>query len=764
MAAETDAVWAIDIGNNSLKALNLSTERGVVEVIGFDNIRHGKILSGDGVTDAEREELVALSLRKFVNKYDLSMEEIIISVPSQNSFARFVNLPPVEEKRIPEMVKFEAVQQIPFGINDVQWDWQLMTEPDSPEIKVGIFAIKNEVVNAALEHFSREDVQVGYVQMAPMALYNYLIHDRPDLAASDKKATVVLNIGADNTDLVVCTKSAVWQRCILIGGNSFTRAISDAFRLNFEKAEKLKRTAPVSKYARQIFQAMKPVFTDLGSEVQRSLGFYNNSNPDTKITRIIALGGGTKLRGLLKYLQQTLQIPVERPDSFKRLGMGPGVSPAKFHENVSGFGIVYGLALQGLGIARIESNLLPRSIARSMAWASKGKYFITAACMLLTVSLLCFGRTGLDKMNYSKGSPVRDKTGRILGTIDDAKDQHDAVKRLGDESKAKIEKELEPFKYREMIPSLYETVILALPNEKNNPKQAKLYQAFARGDVKEIKDFSRKSRMQIFITNMETFFSSDIATAQFGGADMFRQSRGSLGPGGEGYDEMYMEDMYMGMDRMGGYGDYPGGMYGMAGQPTEEKLPGFIVTIGGYSPYEKITELIDPYGVENNQDKWGIVTRLLHLDDFVDGNSPFEVYKKTDPNQFSIEIGEVNREEKMPVGIGVTDIRYRPMPAGSTQEEGAEWILVDPMTKETISKVAEWEENGSKKLDNRGQQVFTVNDHWFVLNLKFVWRDAPETVKAKAPELPAYMRNMARPAPPATTGSTGGRKVMTELE
>ena len=117
MAAETGTVWAIDIGNSSLKALYLSTERGVVEVIGFDNIRHGKILSGGNVTEAEKEELIALSLRKFVNKYDLSLDEIAVSVPSQNSFARFVNLPPVEEKRIPEMVKFEAVQQIPFGIN-----------------------------------------------------------------------------------------------------------------------------------------------------------------------------------------------------------------------------------------------------------------------------------------------------------------------------------------------------------------------------------------------------------------------------------------------------------------------------------------------------------------------------------------------------------------------------------------------------------------------------------------------------------------------
>jgi type IV pilus assembly protein PilM len=201
-----------------------------------------------------------------------------------------------------------------------------------------------------LEQFLREDMQVSYVQMVPMALYNYLMYDRPDLLSSEERATIILDVGAENTDLVVCTKSGVWQRCILMGGNSFTRAIADTFKLNFVKAEKLKRTAPVSKYARQIFQAMKPVFTDLASEVQRSLGFYSSANPNKKFNRIIAMGGGTKLRGLLKYLQQTLQIPVERPDTFKRLAIGSGVSAAKFHGNVSDFGVVYGLALQGLGL------------------------------------------------------------------------------------------------------------------------------------------------------------------------------------------------------------------------------------------------------------------------------------------------------------------------------------------------------------------------------------------------------------------------------
>ena len=781
MAAETGTVWAIDIGNNSLKALYLSTERGVVEVIGFDNIRHGKILSGSNVTDAEREELVALSLRKFVNKYDLSLDEIVISVPSQNSFARFVNLPPVEQKRIPEMVKFEAVQQIPFGINDVQWDWQQMTEQDSPEIKVGIFAIKNEVVNSALEHFTREDVEVSYVQMAPMALYNYLLHDRPDLVTSDSQATVILNIGAENTDLVVCTKSAVWQRCILIGGNAFTTAIADTFRLNFEKAEKLKQEALVSKYKRQLFQAMRPVFTDLASEVQRSLGFYNSSNPNTKIVRVVALGGGTKLPGLLKYLQQTLQIPVERPDAFKRLAMGQGVSPAKFHENVCDFGIVYGLALQGLGLARIESNLLPQNIARSRAWAGKGRYFIAAACMLLAVSLLSFGRTGWDRMNYQKNSQVRAKIAGVIGEVQEAKKNYDAEKDKGTESEAKIKKEFAPFKYREVIPMLHEMIISALPNEENNPKQAGLYKAFANGEVEEILRIPRKDRKQIFITNMSVYFTYDLAKAQFGGADLWRRSRGNLGDGdgSDGYyDDMSMREgmgMGRGAELYDGYNPYG---YGTQQKQVEKDI-GFVITLACYSPYGRskteLGQLIDPPRVEDKPDEWGFVTRLRHLDDIVEDvnspfeldkrddpnhfNSPFELYKRDDPNHFNLDIQEVSWDIEMPVGIGESEQRYTKTATATVpgQTDIGEWVLVDPMTKEIINKVAVLDEDGKQKLNkNNGEPVFQVNDHWFVLNFKFVWREAPEPPEQPGSSQLSRMSTM-RPgaSPPASPPSSG---------
>jgi len=269
MAVKYASVWAVEIGSSRLKALRLRVnEDGAVEVIGFDNIEHDKIISSSDVTPEERAELISKSIRQFVSRNNLGKDEVIISVPSQSSFARFVKLPPVEAKRIPEIVRYEAIQQIPFDINEVEWDWQLMENPDSPENQVGIFAINNEVINEMLEHFSRDNMNVTCVQMAPMALYNYIFYDHSELDDSGKRAILVLDVGAESTDLVVCTKNSVWQRCIPLGGNTFTNAIADAFKINFVKAEKLKCTAPMSKYAKQIFQAMKPVFTDFAAALQ----------------------------------------------------------------------------------------------------------------------------------------------------------------------------------------------------------------------------------------------------------------------------------------------------------------------------------------------------------------------------------------------------------------------------------------------------------------------------------------------------------------
>ena len=755
MAEKIGSVWAIDIGNTSLKALRLSNESGTLEVIGFDNITHGKVLSGSGINDQEKQELIAISLPQFVQANDLGRDEIIVAVPSANSFARFVNLPPVEQKRIPEIVKFEASQQIPFDINEVAWDWQLMTEAGAAEAKVGIFAIKNDVVTAELEHFSRENLEVTYVQIAPMALYNYIFYDRPDLMQSDTQATVVLNIGAETTDLVVCTKSDVWQRTIAMGGNAFTKAIADAFKLNFEKAEKLKRTAPMSKYARQILQAMKPVFTDLASEIQRSLGFYTSSHSNVKLARIIALGGGTKMRGLLQYLQQSLQMQIERPDAFKQVGINASVSAAKFHESVCDFGVVYGLGVQALGLGRIESNLLPRSIAKSMVWASKTKFFVLAACLILVASVLAFARMLIDRASYTSKVSQREATKLVLDAAQKAESDLKAEEARTGESEAVIKKEFDLFKYRDMVPLLYQKLIGTLPNAKSNPEQAGLYRAFASGDAETIKEKfpDRRERKQIFVTGMSIYYTLDVGTATFGtmGFEKGLDSRETLGDTGSG-GQMVSRDMMMrgGGGRGGAPSRYSPVTRGrMAGiQPTvpgAESARGFVVTISGYSPYKAITELLDPVKVQDDPNKWGLVTRLMHLDSMFDGNSPFELYKKTDKQHFNLQTGDVDLAAEIPLGIGV-----------KKNIEGKGDVIVDPMTNEIICKVTD--------TDDGGKKVAKVNDSWFVLNFKLKWKDAPDASGAggspeAAPSASQPPPNAGQPPPSPAKAPAPQKKI-----
>ncbi len=787
MASKSGAVWAIDIGTNSMKALRLQVTENRVEVIDFDNIEHGRILAGPEITAEEMNEVVTATLHEFVGRHGLSKDEVIISIPGQNSFARFIKLPPVEPKRIPEIIQFEAIQQIPFDINDVEWDWQLMGKPESAGVEVGIFAIKNELINAALEPFNRENVKVSFVQMAPMALYNYVFYDRKEVGetstssdeSGNKKALIVLDMGAENTDLVICTRTSVWQRCIPLGGNAFTRAVADTFKLDFEKAEKLKRTAPMSKYARQIFQAMKPVFTDFGAEIQRSLGFYKSARRQTSFSKAIILGGGMKLQGIGKFLQQSLQLPMIKLDSFEKLTVSSTVSAAKFHENVSDFGVVYGLALQGLGQGRIESNLLPRKVARAVLWARKAKYLTAAAAVFLVVCMACLARGIYDQRRYQSNENIRKKVAGIINTAEIANKKLQEEKKLDSQHEAVIEKQLELFKYRNVIPLLCQTVIFCLPNAESNPEQAELYKAFSSSDIEGIKQFRRDERKQIFVTSLSVNYAQDVVQAQF--SDVTRSPLMRTVPGMPGGPGAVGGRIAPGMP---GGGGVPGAMGGgrtptrsrrsrrrredVEESESEDTTAGFVITIEGYSPFEKISELLDPVGVSKTSSKWGVVTRLMNLDKmfYCEGCGkimlsqkpekcpncrdellkavPFELFEKTSITHFRLETGEVEMGSlEMPEGIGLEQDADASESQGKDEGRAlkrawtmgparkARTLLVDPMTGEIISKVVEIDENGSEKYDVFGNPLYEVNDHWFRIQAKLVWKEKQQQEKTE---------------------------------
>ncbi len=729
MASKAKSVWAIDVGNCSLKALNLSSGNDGIEVLDFEVIEHSKILSSPDVNEQQREEELASSLAKFSEKHDLKGQYVAISVAGQTSFARFIKLPPVEPKKIPQIIQFEAAQQIPFDINEVEWDYQIMDEPDSPEVSVGIFAIKNEIVSDILDSYSAQNIRVSSVQMAPIALYNYAHYDNAAFSKQPKKATVVVDMGTDNTNIVICSENSVWQRSIPIGGNEFTESIADAFKLDFAKAEKLKRTAPVSKYSKQIFQAMKPVYTNFAEEIQRSIGYFSSTN-NVELSNVVALGGGMKLQGLTKYLQQSLGVPVARPDSYQRLSIGQGTSSAKFHENLAEYGVAYGLGVQALGEAKIKSDLLPKRIARAMAWQQKSSILMIAASILLVAGVLCLMRAFIDKGAYASNEDARRSVKSALGRAKAASSALYEQENRDQPLTNAINKQFSLFNYRSVIPNFLDGLISCLPNAKNTPDQAKLFEAFNSGDINAIKAIPRNERKMLFITSCKIDYTDSVASSTFA----IKQSSGRR----RKTRSRNVDEEAMGMGMGMGTQSAMGGEGYQENDAEKKDGAGFLVVIEGYSPYAKIGELLDPAGVGNDQTKWGFITRLIHFNRLFK-KGKFELFDKDSISSFVFEQGEVDlKSADMPDGIGekVRVVRVQSKTSSKKTRSRSrnnssdrileEDVLLDPMTGEEISKVAVIDETGLKQFDKSGEEKYEIRDHWFRIKAKFIWKDAPE--------------------------------------
>ena len=382
----TKTVWGIDVGQCALKAIKLQWRDDKLRALAFDVIEHAKILSQP---DADEQALIRSALGKFLGRNSIKGSTVVISVPGQASFTRFIKLPPVESRKIPEIVRYEARQQIPFNLDDVVWDYQTISPPSAGprEVEVGIFAMKRDIVNDYVSDFLAMGIEPDIVQMAPVSLYNFLRYDKKDGGG----ATLLIDVGAENTNLVISDGDRVWIRNVPIGGNNFTQALAKEFKLPFSKAENLKRHAAESKHARQVFQAMRPVFGDLLTEVQRSIGYYTSLHRDSRVERVVALGNASRLAGLAKFISQNLGVDVQKVEGITSLADSEVLGAPLFRENILSFGVVFGLAVQGLGLGAIGTSLLPPEILSQKVLRQKRPYFIAAgAAVLLAVASFAY--------------------------------------------------------------------------------------------------------------------------------------------------------------------------------------------------------------------------------------------------------------------------------------------------------------------------------------------------------------------------------------
>ncbi|MDB5328764.1 MAG: pilM [Phycisphaerales bacterium] len=491
--------WGIDIGNRALKAVKLVRDGDGVRVDDFEFIEHETILSQAG---DNKEQLIQTALANFVQRHTTKGGVVSVGVSGQNSFARFVKLPPVEEKKIPEIVRFEAIQQIPFPLDDVEWSYQLFREDDNPEIEVGIFAMRRELVNQHIAYFTDFDLNVQNVQMNPLAVYNALQFD----GRFNDGVAMVVDVGTDNTDLLIANNQSIWMRSIPIGGSNFTEALVKAFKINAVRAETEKRNAATSKYARQIFQHMRPVFADLVAEIQRSIGFYSSVHRDAKITKIYALGSTFKLPGLQKYLQQNLQLQVERIENFTAGAPTDPKLGATFGDNLLSVVGAYGLAVQAMGGAMVNSSLLPRAIQRERIWQDKTKWFGLAAALFVGGVTIAGARLFFEDLQFKNAEAQRQKNASILSQANTLSTSWNQVQTAGEPERVMNANLSTLVDGKSLWPQIISDLVNSIPQ----PPEP-LAMAIKKADVEGIKKVPRGERKLIQINEILSQYDPAIA-------------------------------------------------------------------------------------------------------------------------------------------------------------------------------------------------------------------------------------------------------------
>ena len=420
-------VWCIDAGKSSLKAVKLTRDQNSVEIIAVEKIDFAQ---GEETVDSLGPARGAL--RTFASRNVIDCPVIVVH-PSRTAFSRFIQLPPVDGKKLQELVGYEAQQSIPFPIDEVIWDSHICDLEDSPEKEVGIFAVRREALDDFLLDYEGSDLNVDGITVGYVGLLNYILYDiRPT------RPIVALDIGADHTDLVIVNGGSFWFRNLPIAGKDFTKVLEERFGISNSEAEELKVSAARTEHAAKVFQVLQPLIRDLVSEINRSIGFYKSQAGDVKFEDLFLLGNGAKLLGLRKFLQENLRIRVHVGSSFNRIRVSRDANTTLIQQDFPAFAPCVGGALQGIGQSECTINLLPQEQQEALKFKKKQKtVLIAAASLYLLVFFLWANYSGrLEDANQALAETTQ------VGELDSNKKILQDLEREGQEKLSRRQQEL----------------------------------------------------------------------------------------------------------------------------------------------------------------------------------------------------------------------------------------------------------------------------------------------------------------------------------
>ncbi|MFQ5962704.1 MAG: type IV pilus biogenesis protein PilM [Candidatus Scalinduaceae bacterium] len=341
------SAWGLAIGDNEIKAVKVRSINGELLIEVIDRINYSTVNQGTTSIKSEqiKDAIVTFTKRNLINKSD----KIIVSLSGKMVLSRFVSLPPMKKRRIVEAIKYELRKQIPFQPNEIVWDSHRFEDNTTrgKGTEVGIFATKKENIHDLLPSLAPIKMNLEAIQITPIAIYNLA-----KLSLDSDEDVFVVNVEKDNTDFIVVGKTKYWNRSI-----------------------------PISE-----------VNIDLVREIQRSMGYYVSLSKGTKHENIFLMGEVFEDEQKVKFIEESLEGKVTFLNLLEKISISKDVDPSVLNKKtIQSFGTALGLAIQGLGLSKINTNLLPfeyiieRQVPRQRALA--GAITILIFLSLLTQSL-----------------------------------------------------------------------------------------------------------------------------------------------------------------------------------------------------------------------------------------------------------------------------------------------------------------------------------------------------------------------------------------
>ncbi len=378
-------------------------------------------MSGDPSVDVSRVAQLKVALSELVSKLKIKGQKVWCAVPGHPVFSRFVKLPPVQGDKLAQIVEFEARQNVPWQLDEVSWDYEVVSGGDSPEVEVVLAAMKREPLNELHDETAECGVNVQGIDVGPLALYNAFRYSYPDV----QEPVLVIDLGARSTNLVFVDGEHFFTRNLLLGGAAVTNAIGKEFGISFAEAEMQKNSqgfvalgGAVEDHPDEGVNAMSKVMrnsmTRLHAEVMRSITFYRTQQGGNAPKRVFLAGGGSNAGYVADFFNEKLKTPVELFNGLRGVQLDRGVNADAAAADAPAMGDLVGLALRGLGKCPCEIELVPDAVASARDAARRAPALILAGlCIVAALGASIFWCMQAQANIEERSSALQGESGKL---------------------------------------------------------------------------------------------------------------------------------------------------------------------------------------------------------------------------------------------------------------------------------------------------------------------------------------------------------------